>query len=632
MADTLSVEPSEPDLALFEGRMRELHALIPQDERWDDALRELRNAADRLRRAYDDLSQRQLEAVRRRAVVDGERQLMRSAFRDLPLPVLLLDREGRVRRGNHRTSDLLGVGGEFLSGKVFTGFLAVEERAAFRAEFTACIRTGKDTLLGTVLLRQGQPVPVQLSLGSIQPASDPRPLIAVVALPLATASGVGPTGCPPPPRELDGAHPRAQVQREELLSAAAHIILEEAESNQAPLLQRLSRALCSTFADWSVVDLLQEGGLRRAVVGAPPDDASARIGRDLERAPADKAEIAVRVATEATTDLRANVDDADLFGHDERDAPFMTLMRAHTVLSVPITDGSTTLGVITATRSQPRPPFTLNDQASLEEIGDLLGRSLRRRRRSVADPAGLIRAPAPFVPITLPVTSALDVAWTHFDAVDTGATPTPTAPFFDYYDAPGGWGIVLGSAEGDNPDRQAYVAMVRQWARLVGSNGQPCTDVLEQLDAALRRLHGGQPQVSTFVVDMRPNDGDVRMRLCSAGHRTSLLLRADGRVHGVDGGGDPLNDGPGPRLHEDTETLSAGDTMLLYSNEFAEVTNHQGDTFMASGELSAALARGAGRSARTILDGVHAALTSFAAGGRGGDAVVVAVRCTGRPR
>nr|MBA3524747.1 SpoIIE family protein phosphatase [Geodermatophilaceae bacterium] len=333
-----------------------------------------------------------------------------------------------------------------------------------------------------------------------------------------------------------------------------------------------------------------------------------------------------------TSTLRATLDDVDGLGFDSRDVPYLTLLRAHSLLSVAIADSDGTLGVITAVRAQPRPPFSLTDQAALEEIGDLLGMSLRRHRRSVADPAGLIRAPAPFVPLSLPVTPALDVAWGHHDSADAGATPIAIAPFFDYYDTPGGWGIVLGSAEGYNPDHQAYVAMIRQWARLVGSNGQLCSDVLAQLDAALRRLHRGQPEVSAVVVDLRPKQDTVRVRLCSAGHRTSLVLRADGRVQRTDGGGKPLNDGPGPQLHEDAELLAPGDTLLLYSNEFAEITNVQGDTLLGSGELAAALARGAGRSARAVLDGVHAAATAFTAGGSGGNSVVVAVRCTGRPR
>lgn len=630
MAEPLSEEPSEPDLVQFEARMRQLQTLAPQNGELEGALRELRIAADRMQRAYAELSRRRLDSTRRRAVVDGERQLMRSAFRDLPLPVLLLDRDGRVRRGNQRTARLLGVGVEYLSGKPFTEFLAVERRAAFRAELAACLRDGDDAVVSTVLLRQGHPVPVALRLGSFRPPSDPRPVVAVVALPAAdTVSG---PPHPPTVEAVDALGTRAQARRAKLVSEATMILLEEAESDRAPLLQRLGRALCDGFGDWAVIDLQSDGGLRRAVVCSPSEQS--QVARDLERAAADKAEIVVQVAADAMSAVRTTLADADLdgFGYDERDVAFLDRMGAHSVLSVPIGDAGGTQGVITAVRSRPRSPFTLTDQAALEEIGELLGRSLRRRRRSVADPAGLIRAPAPFVPITLPVTPALDVAWAHYDAIDAGATPIGVAPFFDYYDAPGGWGIVLGSAEGNNPDRQAYVAMIRQWARLMGSNGQHCADVLEHIDAALRRLHRGQPEVSTVVVDMGPAEGGIRVRLCSAGHRTSLVLRADGRVQRTDGGGMPLNDGPGPQLHQDTETLESGDTLILYSNEFAEVTNSRGDSFLGSGELSAALARHAGRSARTILDGVQAAIVAFTNGGRAGDAIVVAVRCTGRPR
>ncbi|MBA3523871.1 MAG: PAS domain-containing protein, partial [Geodermatophilaceae bacterium] len=301
MAESLPVESFEPDFTLFEDRMHELRALVPQDERWDDALLALRTAADRLHQAYAELSTRQLEATRRRAVVDGERQLMRSAFRDMPLPVLLLDRDGRVRRGNQRTSQLLGVGVEYLSGKVFTGFLAADERAAFRAKFASCVRDGGDAVLHTVLIRQGLPVPARLSLGSIRPPSDPRPLIAVVALPVADVDA-GPTGWTNrSPVGVDAEFTRAHARRGELVSRATRILLQEAESNQAPLLQRLGRELYGDFADWAVIDLLSDGGLRRAVVCAPPDEASSRIARDLERAPADKAETVVRVAADATS-------------------------------------------------------------------------------------------------------------------------------------------------------------------------------------------------------------------------------------------------------------------------------------------------------------------------------------------
>lgn len=630
-------------MAAFHSRLEQLRTTydVATEGSVASALLELELAAEQLRQSHDGLTARTAELEQRHAAADRDRHLMRSVFRDFPKACLLLDRDGRVRRVNQRATELLGVSSDYLSGKALVVFVEVAERTTFRARFGVVLRRQEEQSFGTVLLRRGVAVPTRLQLSPVRVPNDPRPLIAVVAEPLhpqagAEQSTAGSDDVPalPTPSEPVAEHQvtgpdsdviRSLTRRGDLISDLTRVLLDETGASEPVLVQRAGSLLCTDTADWAVIDLIRDGVPTRAVVCASAAEEDALLAQVIERADVSAAPLPCAVMNGEGAQLHPHVEDTTLLGSDDRSLPLLSALGAHTLLCVPVVAGGEPIGAITLLRTRSCESFGLLEQAALEGVGDLLGRSLRRTPRWPRAGRGSVVA-APFLPHRLVSAPEIDVAWLHRPAWQPG---TGAAPFLDFYDLPDGWGAALGSVADSGPRSQAYVAMIRQWALLAASPGTYPSDVLRQLDEGLRRLHSGDQTVSAAVLLLSPQPDGLHVRLASAGHRSSMTVRADGRVQRTDGGGLPLNGPGGPITHEDVDLLSRGDALVLFTNELPEVTNERGETFAASGVLANTLARTSGQPTQQIMDALNDELSAFAPHGLDVDVVVVGIRFLG---
>lgn len=623
------------NMAAFHTRLEALRTTsgVSADGPMGSVLRELEWAAEQLRLSHDGLTVRTTELEQRHATAERDRHLMRSAFRDFPLASLLLDRDGRIRRANRRATELLGVSSDYLSGKALVVFVDVAERTTFRARFGVLLRTQEEQSFVTVLQSRGVAVPTRLRFSSVRVPNDPRPLIVAVAEPVhAAPGGAGPPIAEEPVAEHPVTGPDSDVIRSltlrgDLISELTRVLLDETGGSEPVLLQRTGALLCVDTADWAVIDLLRDGAPTRAVVCARAAEEDPILAQAMERAEVAAAALPCGVMNGGGSQLHPHIEDMTLLGVDDRGLPLLSTFAAHTLLCVPVLSGDEPVGAITLLRNRSRESFGLLEQAAVEVVGDLLGRSLRRTPRRPRSSGGSAVA-TPFLPHRMVSAPEIDVAWLHRPAWRPG---TGAAPFLDFYDLPEGWGATLGSVADSGPRAQAYVAMIRQWALLAASPGTDPSDVLLQLDEGLRRLHPGDVAASAAVLTLAPCPDGLRVRLASAGHRSSMALRADGRVQRTDGGGRALNDPGGPETHEDVNLLAVGDALVLFTNELPEITNDRGETFAGSGVLVNSLARTCDQPMRQVMDLLNDELSAFAPQGLDVDLVVVGIRFLGAP-
>lgn len=596
----------------------------------------LESAADQLRGLHDGLTSRAAGLAARQTSVERERQLMRAVFRDLPFAILLLDRDGRVRRTNRRANDLLGVSADYVSGKPFAVFLDVADRSSFRIRLSMVLRQGEEQFLPAGLLRSGRRVPTRLALTTVELASDPRPLIAVLAVP----DEPGPYGAPTGTEELlarasapvdspsplhtgpDSDEIRSQVRGGDTISDVTRILLEETGGPDAVVLQRAAGRLAAGFADWVVIDVLRDGTPTRAVVASPATERDSLLTQAVERADVRAAALPCQVIENGQSVLIPHLEDLFVLGADERGVAFLGAVGAHSLLCAPLVRRGQTIGALTLARTGTTEPFRFAEQAAAQELGELLGYVLQGPGAPTVAPGSESAEPEPFLPQRVLSAGQLDVAWLHLPG------QRGTAPFLDFYDQPGGWGAAIGSAAIGGSAAQSHVAMVRQWALLLGSSGLGTAEVLARMDEGLRRLRPGEPPVGAAVLRLSETDGRLTVEIGSAGHRSSLWMRTDGRVQRTDGGGTALNAPDGPASHCVTDLLVPGDCMVFYTNELPDVTNEVGQTFAGSGELANCLARAVGQPARRVVDSLTAALTAFASGAHSDAVVAVAIRYT----
>ena len=117
-----AVNPRSGERALLEAALTELDAAI-------DALGAAGAPSGRARTA-------------RAAEVQSDRRLLQAVFGQVPVPLLVVDAEGTIRRANSAACELLGVGPGYATGRTLASMIEAAGHAPLRSRLAAVRRTG----------------------------------------------------------------------------------------------------------------------------------------------------------------------------------------------------------------------------------------------------------------------------------------------------------------------------------------------------------------------------------------------------------------------------------------------------------------------------------------------------------
>jgi hypothetical protein len=174
------------------------------------------------------------------------------------------------------------------------------------------------------------------------------------------------------------------------------------------------------------------------------------------------------------------------------------------------------------------------------------------------------------------------------------------------------------------------MANVQAAVETIVASGTSPSALCSRLNQFLARHASAGRYVTFFVARLDANAG--RLTYCNAGHNAQLLLRADGTVERLQGGGPVLGIFPERDFTERSLPLTARDRIILFTDGVSESWNAAeeefGDERIVSAARDGAWA-GAEETQRRILD----ALDRFARGNYHDDVttVVLTVRPDGSP-
>src|SRR5215475_8741161 len=102
----------------------------------------------------------------------AERRLLRALFNEAPVALILVERDGTVRRVNQAAGELLDTGTGYATGRAFKAFVDLPSRAAVDSQLAAVIRTGKPRQLRCELLTATGTTECELIAGLARPRGD----------------------------------------------------------------------------------------------------------------------------------------------------------------------------------------------------------------------------------------------------------------------------------------------------------------------------------------------------------------------------------------------------------------------------------------------------------------------------
>ncbi|MFC1408109.1 PP2C family protein-serine/threonine phosphatase [Streptacidiphilus sp. N1-12] len=299
------------------------------------------------------------------------------------------------------------------------------------------------------------------------------------------------------------------------------------------------------------------------------------------------------------------------------------LLRPGAVLGVPLCAGGRTIGSLIMLRSD---DFVIQELGLVQELGRQLALALwsERRRRQQADAAQLLQSS--LLPAALPSVPGVQVAAGYLPPRGGAAVG---GDFYDVFPVRDGWGLLLGDICGKGEEAAAVTAVVRHGTRAL-SVWEPCPErVLEQVGQVMA-LQNTTDRFATAVfarLRFEPTcgPGAVRLGVASAGHLPAAVVRADGEVSFLKGGGCPIGIAGLSEVAVEETVLQAGDALLLYSDGATEARDREGRFFDERG-LAAVLAETAGMSAEALVRAVEQRVLDFAGGAPQDDMALLAVR------
>ncbi len=610
----------------------------------DAAFTELEGAIDLLRAAGASPSEpgRPPSAESQPAGTDSaERSLLRAVFQDAPVPLLLLTRDGTVQRVNRSAGDLIGAKPGYATGRPFTAFVALPSRAAVNSQLTAVSRTGKQRRIRCSLIAADGLVPCELVIGRAgvrgnRDGADPL----LIAVRDAAARPPARQGDADAAAEAGGegggrsglAGVQAITRRLDLVTAVARLLLENEGFGESRTLQRCARLIAGELTAWVIVDMERRYRLRRQFAIGPDDPGLAELTSVLAAVDPPPGSVPCAVHESGHPVIIAHAEDAGVLGSSLDGEPLLAKLDATSVLSVPLTDGENRYGVLTLVRRAKDGHFKMADLALVAELGEQMALAIRvnrmfRRRSDTVDALH-----ASLVPRRWPEIPGVQIAAMYLAAAED---PEVGGDFYDVYQTPDGWGLAVGDVSGMGEEAAAVTAAarhaIRVLARRCADPGEVLAGTNEIVLAEELALDGAF--VTASIAHLTWQDGKLRVVVGSAGHPAAAVLRSDGRVRMMGGGGLPLGLFPDAEPATQELDLDTGDVLFLYTDGVAQARG-PGNTYFQD-RLADELAGLAGLPPDQLVASMRRAMIDFSGGNLVDDVTMLVIRVSqqenGRP-
>jgi serine phosphatase RsbU (regulator of sigma subunit)/PAS domain-containing protein len=559
--------------------------------------------------------------------LSAERTLLRAVFQHAPVPLFVLEQDGTVRRANGRAGDLIGAPPGYATGKTLTAFVDLPFRAAVTSQLAAAARTGTARQVECRLLGPDGPVDAVLTAGVIAPQDGTRLLVVSAAGP----EGVKGAKRAKSPKVGQGSEGstglvHAMTRRMDMITEVTRLLLDNRTFSEAVTLQRCARLLAGGIASWVIVDVERAERLRRQYVIGPSDESSQDLARKVRVLDPQPGSAPAQVHDAGTSILVAHADDPGILGFTPDETPLLMLLGTTSLLSVPITDGATIYGALTLARAAGEGRFEVADLGLAEQFGQHLGVAIRVDRMFRHHSAVAEALQGSLLPATLPGVPGLDLYAAYLPASEGLEV---SGDFYDVFPFTGGWAIVVGDVCGKGQEAAAMTAAARHAIRTLAHWNPDPADVLAKANEVM--LGGGyEDRFVTAKLAYLRWDGDLlRVVLASAGHPGPALVRPDGRVDVLGGGGLPLGLFPDAESHVDKLELGEGDLLFFYSDGVTDARSPEMRYFEDS--LADELASLAGRSAADTARIIQSRVTAFSQDELRDDLTILVAKVTAPP-
>ncbi|MGD0064748.1 MAG: SpoIIE family protein phosphatase [Streptosporangiaceae bacterium] len=550
-----------------------------------------------------------------------EAGLLRAVFAAAPVPLFLLEPDGTILRANGRAGELISAPPSYATGRPLTAFIDLPSRAAVHSQLAAAARTGTARQSDCRLLGPAGgagpagaagsrdpgdaavPADVTMTANVIDLPEGSRLLVVTMTEPTAARAGhpVLAAGEEGPNNAI-----QSLTRRMDMITAVTRLLLDNSTFSEAVTLQRCARLLAGDIASWVIIDVERADRLQRQFVVGPHDEAAEELARTVRAVDPPPGSVPAQVHAAGQSVVLAHADDSGILGATAEGTPLLMLLGATSLLSVPISDGATSYGVLTLARQASEGRFEIAELGLAEELGEHLGVAIRvdrmfRHRSAVAE-----ALQGSLLPARMPDVPGLDLSAAYLPA---GEGLEASGDFYDVFQVQDGWAITVGDVCGKGQEAAAMTAAARHAIRAIAHGSRDPVEVLAKVNEII--LAGDyEDRFVTAKLAYLSWDGDrVHVVLATSGHPGPAVVRPDGRVDVLSGVSLPLGLFPDAKPDREEFDLDPDDLLFFYSDGVTEARS--ADMRYFEERLADELAGLAGRSAAETARMVQGLVTRF---------------------
>jgi sigma-B regulation protein RsbU (phosphoserine phosphatase) len=316
-----------------------------------------------------------------------------------------------------------------------------------------------------------------------------------------------------------------------------------------------------------------------------------------------------KVLNEKTSLLVRNIDDEE----DFRSMQSIVSQGVRTLMAVPLQTDERVIGLIYVDTSHLLREFTSDDLNLLTVMANVAAIRIERerlaelenaRRRLAAELDQAAEIQKQFLPNKVPSVTGLELA--GFNA----SCRTVGGDYYDFLPQPTRNSIVVLVGDVCGKGMPAALLMMSLQARVqvLAEDSVSPAALVQRLNHVLNPASLNHRFISLFLSELSPQSGE--MVYCNAGHNPPLLIRTDGAVEDLSGGGPVLGILQDVAYEDSRCVLSPGDIVVLYSDGVTEANNVNEEEF-GEARLIAQAQRLRNESAERILAGLRQAVQDW---------------------
>ena len=300
--------------------------------------------------------------------------------------------------------------------------------------------------------------------------------------------------------------------------------------------------------------------------------------------------------------------------------------KVRTLMAVPLQTKDRTIGLIYVDSPNLFREFTKDDLSLLTVMANVAAIRIeharlaeveeieRRMARELEQAAEIQRS---FLPAGAPQVAGADLAGYNAPCRTVGGD------YYDFFPYPNGRvAMVLGDVSGKGMPASLMMMGLQARVQVLADEPQNLAAVVNRLNQITCQNCPTNRFITFFICVLDPATGELAY--CNAGHNPPVLVRADGTVEYLDGGGPVLGILPVANFSEYRANLAPGDVLAIYSDGVTEAMNANEEEF-GDERFAEALKANRHKGAAEIVDSVTQALTAFAAGSPAADDITLVV-------